>query len=358
MKKLTGDMRITPRFATVFFTIFIFALLDLYILLTNTPPLNSLAGKLFAHLLLCLGFLITLFYFHKEQIDMRFLLPFGIFTITLGAPGALTILFSMLLYLLYIKFTPAISDLMSMLLPPMEQDASDIIYERIIYRLDDFHPDRVPIPFKDIMAFGSYKQKRMTIEKILRYYRPEFASALKSGLEDKSSAVKVQAATALNYIDHKLFEENFNLKTLCNEDSSDLDALKAYALHTQNYVNAEILDSDRRERMIQSGVEAFEAYLKKLPDDLDMMLNYAELLYTQKNHLKSKAILNTLLEREFSSKAALLKMKVLYMLKEFEELRQFSHVVKEKIGKRPLHDELFSSVKFWTLGLQPGTLNG
>jgi tetratricopeptide (TPR) repeat protein len=349
--KKSKDDRLTPRIWIVFLTLSLFTLADVEIFISQRPFLSSWPVKIAAHLLLSACFIAFLFYFYKRNSDMRFLLLYGLFFVPLGPAGALTILLSLGLYLLYVKLTQPLGDLLISLMPPIEQNASEETYERILYHLDDFHPERVPIPFRDIMAFGTYKQKRMAIEKMLRYFRPEFAPVLRSGLDDKSNAVKVQAATALSYIDHKLFEENVQLKKLGEEDPRDMDALKAYAKHTQSYVFAEILDPDRRERMLEAAIQAYEAYLENVPEDEDSQLALAQLLYTQGNYSKSKKLLKRHLEIAFSPEAALLLMKVLYELKEYEELHAFAAKVKKNLGDHLLHDDLYDYVQLWSEGV-------
>ena len=55
----------------------------------------------------------------------------------------------------------------------------------------------------------------------------------------------MQAATALNYIDHKMFDANIVLKKKWEEQPENPQAMRAYAVHTEKYIHAQILDKDR-----------------------------------------------------------------------------------------------------------------
>lgn len=328
-----------------FFVISIFSFLELFLLFS----LLSFDGKVIAHLFLSVILLFFLLFLLKRQKnDPRFLLVFALFMLPLGPQGALVIFVSLLVYLIYIKITEPLVDLLSSLIPTLERDESEIVYERILYHLDDFHPEQVPIPFRDIMSFGTYKQKRMAIDKMLRYYEPDFAPILKMGLEDPSSAVKVQAATAIGYIDQKMFSENIRLKDMLEKDPDNLQRLKHYAEHTENYVLTDLLDKDRSSKMLKLAIQSYQKYLEKEPEDKKALFSLARLFYLSGDDSLSKQILERLLKRTISKEVAFLMLHVLYRLKEIDALQDFAKLIESKFDKDSPQDNFYMTVKFWS----------
>lgn len=345
------DTRLTPGITLTLLLIALFTALEVGVFADYVPHLTSFSAQLDAHFFLTALFIGCAVLLAKLHIDTRYLLIFGLFMATLGPAGCLTIFVSICMYFVDIKFTQPITDLLSSLLPELKQDKSEQVYERILYHLDDFHPERIPIPFIDIMEFGNYKQKRMAIEKMLRYYRPEFARTLRKGLQDPSSAVKVQSATALNYIDHHMFAENIRLKNLHDADREDIDQLLKYAENTANYVHSDILDPDRREKMLDNAIHAYEAYIKQQPKNTDAIIALAQLNVDKGNYQHTKELMKELLSTEFLPKGALLMMHALYQLNELDELRAFARFAKNAVGEDISNEALSSAIHLWTEGV-------
>lgn len=326
-----------------------------FIVISLLTLLQFCGSYLFPHYLYSINLFVVLacglyLYFAKTQNwDLRFIILFFLFSATLGTSGSGVIFVSLLLYYLYRYLTQTLGDLLISLNPDISKDKSEIVYERILYHLDNFNPNRVPIPFTDLMAFGSYTQKRMAIEKMLRYYRPEFANPLKMGLDDPSSSVKVQAATAINFIDHKKFDENIELAKASEKYPSDLDLLKEYADDTYDYIKSEILDEDRKQKLIHNAIQSYRRYLKKDPYDEEVNLKLAELLFLAKDYKSTKEHLETLLNKKFSRPEALLMMEVFYATKEYKALQEFALECQKK-QTREIDDELGAKIKLWASG--------
>lgn len=351
MAKSPNDPRITPFIGSVTLLTAIFTTVGWYLAYNPNSPFQSIPSKIGAHLVLCIPLFLAVYFLIKRQVDPRYLILFALFYLVLGPVGALTIFISIILFLIYLKITQPISDLLTSLLPDIMKSRSENAYERILYRLDDFQPDRVPIPFKDIMAFGSYSQKRMAIEKMLRYYRPEFAPALKMGLQDKSSAVKVQAATAMSYIDHKMFDENLRLRQIHEDDPDDLTAWTAYTSQTVSYIEADILDPDRKAKLIKEGITSLKAYLKLAPEDAASIKSLAYLLHLEGHLEEEQHLLEGLLATVFSPEAALGLMNNLYLQKKYDSLRLLAYELRENYGPLAIYPELDAAVALWTKDL-------
>lgn len=273
------------------------------------------------HVLLSLTTLLLLLIFSLRNFDLRYMVPFALFFIPFGLLGGILISLSLVLYLLDHYITQPMSSLISSLFPKKEIETSEYIYERLLYRLEDTRPERIPTPFKDIMRYGNYNQKRVAIEKMLRYFKPEFVPALKMGLEDPSSAIKVQTATALSFIDHKMFDRFTFLNNLRQEDPENPLYLKSFAEFGAYYALSGILDEDRLQNILSETIPIINSYLKKEPKEQNLKLSLAKLYLRKGERLKAKQVLEDLLKVSFEAQAAYLLMGIFYDMEDYEEVK-------------------------------------
>lgn len=273
------------------------------------------------HAALSITAISLLVLFHLRNLDTRYLIPFCLFFIPFGPPGAVLVSASLILYLIDHYITQPISSLISSLFPKQKEETSEYIYERLQYGLEDTRSDRVPIPFKDIMHYGNYNQKRIVIEKMLRYFKPEFAPILKVGLEDPSSAIKVQAATAISFIDHKMFDRLIALKNLHLRDPEDPFLFKSFVEFGAYYSLSGILDKDRLSEILSEIIPAINDYLIKFPKEYVLKLTLAKLYLLRDDPMRAQKLLEELLDVSFNPEAAYMLMDILYELKDFDKVK-------------------------------------
>lgn len=326
-------------------------------MLFESEMFASSTEKLIAHAGLTLGLIAVLCVCWRMHFDMRFLLLFGLFLAALGPFGGLLIFAALVLYFLYSKVTTPIVDLLNDLIPSIDQDASTVLHDRILYHLDDFHPDRLPVPFKDIMAYGTANQKRTAIEKMLRYYQPEFAGALRAGLDDPNNSIRVQAATALSSIDHKYFAAHMALKSASESNRDNTARLKDYAEQMAVYSCSEILDPDRRKSMQQKAIAAYESYLLKEPHDAESHYMLAKLYYETGNYTEANRLLAK--EPPDGAAASLLHLETLYALGDYDALQAYASSILELQRKQPIDEKTLAAARLWAEGYKPAhTLQG
>ena len=282
---------------------------------------HSLAAALLLHLAVIVALMWSLKFFLSKFFDIRYLLLLILFCGSFW-PRWGSDHFSLHLALYYLFASDAIPSASNVFYPKTELTASEFAYERIIYGLDDYHVDKVPIPFKDIMTFGTYQQKRIAIEKMLRYFRPEFTPALLIGLYDKSNAVRVQAATAISSIDNNYFDRYAKLSRLVKEHPRDMKLLKAYAEHCEEYADTEILDKDRIKKMRVSAIDAYINYLQHQEGDLLAQVSLGKLWMQNGDYAEAKQILEkAILQPNCPLKAWVFLMRSYYHLNDFDRLR-------------------------------------
>jgi hypothetical protein len=99
--------------------------------------------------------------------------------------------------------------------------ASERAHERLHFGLDAGATGAV-LPFQDILKSGTVLQKQLTIAKITRYFRPQFAAMLREATHDASPAVRVQAATALAKIERDFMTRYLAAKKILSQSPENL----------------------------------------------------------------------------------------------------------------------------------------
>lgn len=264
---------------------------------------------------------------HMEW-DLRFPLLLTILVATLGPLGAVIFLMTLVLFQVYSRTAQTIKDLLSSLVPKFHSDPAKDVYERIVYGLEDFEPDVTPLPFMDVITFGTDKQKRLAIEKILRYFHPLFSPALATALQDENNGIRVLAATAVATLDKLYFDKYLALEKKYHLSPDNLKTILAFAQHCDDYaVTSEILDEDKSKQMISHAIEAYERCYKMDPKDLKVAGLLGRLYVKDNRHIAAKKHLEgVLVNSSIKVPVEIYKwyMCALYQLEEYSQLRRFA----------------------------------
>jgi hypothetical protein len=198
--------------------------------------------------------------------------------------------------------------------------------------------------------YGNYNQKRMAIEKMLRYFTPEFAEALKMGLQDESAAIKVQTATALSSIDHQMFDHYLQLKKLHEENSNNRKILKKYIEYGSKYAFSKILDVDRLKVILEQIIPAYNTYLSENKEDFTAKLAVAELYVQNEDYEIAKQLLLELLQERFKPEALYLLFNVLFVLQDYPLLRQKAVSAEGELRSLPKDNYIRTITELWAGG--------
>jgi len=112
------------------------------------------------------------------------------------------------------------------LFPDSDTDPSQELLERIAAADSESGPSVTA--FADILAFGSLAQKQALIALISRQFQPAFGPVLKKALTDGHSAVRVQAASAMNKIENQFFEQVLALSRAVSERPHEAATLRRW----------------------------------------------------------------------------------------------------------------------------------
>jgi len=301
--------------------------------------------------------LAALFLFKKTGADLRFGAALSLLLFFMGPFGAAVVLFSLLLYF-FLKKSASRGNLLEALLPKEEQELGDKLYERVSYGMDNFDPENLPLAFQDIMAFGNEQQKRMALERILKHFRPEFAVSLMHALNDKSSAIRVLAATAVARIDKQYWDRSLLLEQKVREQPQSSAALLKFALFSREYAKLKILDKERLQKVRQNAIAAFKAYCDQNPHSERTKEELARLLIENGEPEKAKELFYSLIDGKEEVKEEHLQgyLECLYKTGEYSAVREKTNEDLRIIGDSVRYDAILELVMLWKGGVQQHVL--
>lgn len=99
--------------------------------------------------------------------------------------------------------------------------------------------------FSDVMAKGAIEERQAVIALISAQFKPAFASVLYHALIDHEPAVRVQAASAVAYIESTFLETAIRLKDRCDHEPESREFALDLARHFDEYANSGLLDEER-----------------------------------------------------------------------------------------------------------------
>jgi len=215
-----------------------------------------------------------------------------LFVILMGPFGAAMGLLTLALYVFYLFYSDPVYSLIRELMPELKKTDVEVLQERIQAGLEEFHQDAEVISLKEIMKFGSKQQKLTAIEKLLRYYKPEFIPALKLAVTDESNSVRVLAATAISSLEDRFQKKLQELEKQYRDRPNNAEAVLDLATHLEDYSNFDIYEEERLQTLKDEAVEKYQEYLELVPDDDEVKFKLAALLVDMKKYAEAESLLS------------------------------------------------------------------
>lgn len=315
-------MRINWGLISVAFLAVFVALVENYLFFSDLIPLKKLALHI---LVINVCFAVTVFFAYLKW-DLRFAIYLTILVASLGSFGAVVCLLTMLFYSIYLDTAESIKDFFAAIFPKTHFSKVELIYERITHGLDNYDPDYTPLPFMDVIEFGTEKQKRLAIEKILRYFRPEFAPSLLKALDDPSNGIRVLAATAVNTLDRHFFERYLELEKAVKNGKTTPSTLLRFANHCDLYAQSQILDEGRLRKVKKNAIDAYIGVLKYDSENVNVVANLSRLYVSEEMPELALELLEPRMTtlKTIPPEISRWYMAALYHLKDYEKLRKFT----------------------------------
>lgn len=326
----------------------IFFLVELF--LVHPLLSNDLSEKIMAlsiHVLLCLISLLIISTFKSFDYDIRFPLLFTILLTFLGPFGAAMTLLVICLYVLETKYLPNSEALLEVLYPDIKISKSTQIYNRITYGMEDLELKKITASYQDIMSFGSLKQKRSALEKIGRYFRPEFVPALQMAINDLNASVRVYAGTIYTQLESQFYNHYLKLEKLMLAKPDLLHTL-SFARHCERYVNSEILPADREKKIRTLAIDAYKRCLEILPKDSSILLSLSKLYLGEHQYENALFYIEQLEKNKIvAAEVYLMHMRIYFEQKKYDLLHEFSHREIHVANTDPLANKLREQMELW-----------
>ena len=297
-------------------------------------------------LILCLGY--WTFRARGFRRDQRLPLLLTSTTATFGPAGPLGTVFLLGLTTWFARSSLPFEEWYASLFPEEDIKGSVRLLERIEPGLDRSTPDTGVSSFIDILSFGTLEQKLDLVSLIARDFRPAFAPALRMALNESSSTVRVQAASAVTAIEERFSKKNFQLNESVDRHPDQPELWLALAQFYDDYSAAGILDKERERVVRGDALNAYEKYLKLEPDDGAARVAVGKLLIGAQRYTDAVEFLFPFGESDSSPpETALLLMECLYRLKRFGELRELAKGCHAQIVESDFGIEVQETVKLW-----------
>jgi tetratricopeptide (TPR) repeat protein len=234
------------------------------------------------------------------------------------------------------------------LFPKLEISPTRELYERIALRGGGPDIRSSVASFSDVMVLGSFQQKQAVISLIADEFRPSFASALRSALNDAEPAIRVQAATACTRIENRFLERVITLEERRAAAPNEPDVLLALALHHDAYANTGLLDAGRAHDERRQAFDWYERVVRLQPDAPGVKQAMGRLLLRLDQPERALEYLECLAERpEATPEVLAWYMECLYRLRRIDSLRHAAHLHKVRIAASDLPYEVREAVRLW-----------
>ncbi|MBV9507864.1 MAG: hypothetical protein JO323_22975 [Acidobacteriia bacterium] len=279
--------------------------------------------------------------------DCRLPLLLGISTAALGPVGPAGTLLVLALLRLWISKSPGFEEWYRSLFP----DTADAENVKLVRQIADSagRDSSSTTAFSDLLAFGSIQQKQDLIALISRNFRPAFGPVLKQALKDDESAIRVQAATAMNRLENSMLQKTLELTRSVRENPADPAALRALARHYDDCLYCGILDPKREQDLLSDAQAAYNNYLSSAPGDLDTQVATGRVLLRAGRVREASLCFARAIDPELTRpQSALWYLDSLFQLRNFGEIRSLArdwHARFELLTKYPA--EAHEAVSLW-----------
>jgi len=309
------------------FLVIIFAAVLALAHAVNTYMLFWLETSLFLniviHLVLVAVAAFVAVLMRRSGLDQRYSMLLLVTTPFLGVVGAIGTLMAALQSLFYLRFPTSFEEWYSSIFPRGEMNLPEKLAENIELGRDENPIEYHVIPFMDVMEVGSEAQKRQALSKMSASFSPRFAGAFKRALADDSSAIRVQAATAIARIENRFHERLLQIENLHKQHPENRIILRALALHCDDYAFTGLLDAEREDRNREKAKGYYMQHLTLEPSDLESRIRVGRLLVRMERDEEAVHWFRRCLDEGYQdNNIKIWYIETLYRMKDYEGLRQ------------------------------------
>ncbi len=261
-----------------------------------------------------------------------------------GAAGTVLCLLAGLLFSL--SATP-FEEWYRALFPAEESRFSRDVFEQILATGTSTHAGNLPTPFVDVLTYGTVEQKQTVITLISKHFKPSFAPTLLRALQDRSNAIRVQAATAMARIEHGFSARTLELEEQRTENPEEESLILAEACHFDDYAATGLLDRTREIENREKAREGYEEYLSRHAGDERVRVALGRILVRQRRYEEAAVWFERSLDKDGSPNAFAWLMECLYHLGRHDELRKLARSQMKRFTAEQLPGRTLQVVRLW-----------
>lgn len=298
----------------------------------------------------------VVYYLHQKRQNINIPLFWLIMNMVLGPFGTIISIVTLLGYHRHHRSSLLLDAHFTNLFSEREREESHIVYERIIFGLDNSVESIGIEPFQDIMAYGSLRQKQTALMKITRYFRPQFSPVLLYALKDKEAAIRVQAATIIAKLERDYMKNYLSLEKALQHHPEDVEKMILFAQLCNEYAHSGLLDNDSKKKTRDKAIMIYEKCIILKPNDNTLKLNLGRIYLQAEAFEKAANLLKECIDDEglSSPNLTLWYIEALFSLKLFKKIRSLAdaHILKfEKEENNIASKEVIHMFKSWNAGI-------
>jgi hypothetical protein len=335
---------VLPDFIVCLCTLTIEGSITLLAMLGRLGVLHALS----AHLaLVCLLSAWLISRLHRDE-GIRIATLLLLSTATMGALGPLGTLLVLGLSKLNQRSTVPFERWYMSLFPEIKHEPARDLYHRLVYGRGADAASSVAA-FSDVMSLGTVAQKQAALTLIADHFRPSYAPALRRALNDRESAVRVQAATAVARIENGFLERSMQLEAWAARPNAGVEARLALARHLDEQANTGLLDIRRARETRERALALFRAAVDERADDLELAKTCGRLMLRLDRSAAAAEFLAGIVERfAFAPAVFVWYLEALYRLGRLEEVRALCRDHGFVMRDAPeISDEMRMAIAMW-----------
>jgi polysaccharide biosynthesis protein PelE len=276
-------------------------------------------------------------------------LLFTVCTLAMGPLGALGTGLTVALRRSFALRATPFEEWYAVLFPKIIATRTQALYRRIVLRGGGPPKRSTVAPFLDIMAVGTVQQKRVVIAMIADKFHPAFAPALQSALNDSEPAIRVQAATAVAYIESSFLNRSMTLQARREECPGDAKIILELARHHEECADSGLLDDGRAQAELTKALACCERVGELRPGDQLVAESAARLLLRLDRTEEAMLRLQPLVTGSDPSAEALAGyFACLFRRGQFERLREACREFGDRIDLTALPNGVGEALRLWS----------
>ena len=320
--------------------------LNAYLLLWQDMPVFF---SLILHVALVAVAGVLVFLLHKASLDTRMARLMFITSAVMGPVATVGTILATLLATFYVRYRSSFDEWYSSIFPRGIPSLPEEIMDALQIGRDENPYEYSVIPFMDVMEVGNEAQKRHALSRMASAFTPRFAPAFKKALSDNSSAIRVQAATAVSKIENNFHDKLLKIAQLHREFPQNPIITKALAQYYDDYAFTGILDEQREKVNRQKARELYTDYLRQRPEDVEVRLKVGR-LYVREEQIQQAVdwFKHSLDEGYATDPMKLWYMECLFRAGRYDELRAAASTFRiDLTNYKELQPEMVESVHLW-----------